>query len=176
MKKPRPEQQLLISFKNSLHSDRRAKDGLSNNESGGGLDSAAQQDDGPGELKTTELRKSPIRVAIVEDEQTIIPIYEYVIKSLGYKEELIAYDGTDVVNAILKEEAHPDLVIMDFRLPRMNGLEAAVKIRQANKRIRIILVTADSSALEKARGLGFQSVQKPFSLDELREALQHASN
>lgn len=111
------------------------------------------------------------KVAIVDDEKDMITIYEFVIKSLGLEMEFVAYDGNEIVEAIVKQQARPDIIIMDHRLQRMHGLEAATRILEIDKSIRIILATADDSVIEKARSLGLQTIQKPFSIPELKELL-----
>ncbi len=112
------------------------------------------------------------KVAIVDDDRDIITIYEFVIKGLGFELEFVAYDGTEIVEAIVKQQVHPDIIIMDHRLQRMNGLEAAMKIRAIDASIQIILATADDSVIEKARQMGLITIQKPFSMSKLKELLR----
>jgi CheY-like chemotaxis protein len=114
-------------------------------------------------------------VAIVDDEDDLIPIYKHVVKSLGFKEEFVASNGVDMVDAIASGDAHPDLVIMDYRMPRMDGLEAAALISDMDSSVRVVLVTADDSVLQKAKDMHIEAVQKPFSLLQLKDALRAAA-
>jgi CheY-like chemotaxis protein len=134
----------------------------------------AREDLGDGPVGQSEARppRAVKKVAIVDDDKDIITIYEFVIKGLGLELEFVAYDGIEIVDAIVKQQVHPDIIIMDHRMHRMNGLEAAMKIRAIDKSIRIILATADDSVIEKAREMGVQTIPKPFSMSKLRELLQ----
>ena len=115
------------------------------------------------------------KVAIVEDEEGLIPIYEHVINSMGYKEEFVGSDGIEIIEAILNGHVHPDIVLMDYRMHRMNGIDAAAKIRQLDKSIRIIIATADDSVLNEAKEMGLEIIQKPFSISRLKEVLRSPS-
>ena len=63
------------------------------------------------------------------------------------------------------------MILMDYRLPKMNGLEAAKAILRKRPAIKIIISTADDSIREEAVSAGMTFLQKPFSLDELASAI-----
>jgi CheY-like chemotaxis protein len=152
----------------------RAANGISS--AGKGLEPSDGAQDKLGDKPVRQPETKPARVvkkvAIVDDDKDIITIYEFVIKGLGLELEFVAYDGSEMLDAIVRQQVHPDIIIMDHRMHRMNGLEAAMKIRAIDKSIRIILATADDSVIDKATEMGIQTIQKPFSMSKLRELLR----
>ena len=74
-------------------------------------------------------------------------------------------------------ERHSDLVIADFHLPGMNGLELARKLRRGRHAQPVIIVTANHGAdtLRQIRAAGVAEIfPKPFPLDDLRRAVRRA--
>ena len=85
----------------------------------------------------------------------------------------IAHDGREATDAALAETF--DLVLMDLRMPRMDGFEAARALREVDRRVPIIGVTADTTPSARANALaaGFDAVlPKPFDFSELISAIQ----
>jgi len=67
---------------------------------------------------------------------------------------------------------HPDIVLMDHRMPGMNGIDAMHQIRRINPEQCFIFVTSDPDAAGEARRLGANTfVLKPFRLDRLSETI-----
>lgn len=84
-----------------------------------------------------------------------------------------ASDGQECIEQAL--QLRPDVVLMDLHLPELNGLEATRRIRRASKRIKVLILSADSgedvvSPCRKAGASGY--VQKYRSLSELGEAIE----
>ena len=80
---------------------------------------------------------------------------------------LEAYDGIEALDILRKEEIH--LIIMDIMMPRMDGMQATVRIRE-EKNIPIIMLSAKSEDYDKIGGLGAGAddyVTKPFNPMEL---------
>ena len=104
-------------------------------------------------------------VLIVDDERDIADAVATILIAEGF-EVFLAHDGEEAVETALRER--PDLVLMDFQMPRMNGVEAAVRIRRTQPRgcCRILLATAslvDLSAVSEADGF----LLKPYSKEIL---------
>ncbi|MEL7303002.1 MAG: phosphate regulon transcriptional regulator PhoB [Pseudomonadota bacterium] len=109
------------------------------------------------------------KILIVEDE---VPLLE----TLSYN---LASEGFDVVNAengedaeILVDEEQPDLILLDWMLPKVSGIELCRRLRakQSTRAIPIIMLTARGEESDRVRGLGTGAddyVVKPFSLPEL---------
>ena len=84
----------------------------------------------------------PIRVMVVDDEKDFLYTMEYWLKSKGYQ-VVTAANGLEAIEVIKKEAL--DIIFLDLHMPVMDGLEALKNIRQLNKDIPIILITAYAS-------------------------------
>ncbi|MEV0670292.1 ANTAR domain-containing response regulator [Mycobacterium sp. NPDC050441] len=117
---------------------------------------------------------SPRRVLIAEDEALIRLDLAEMLREEGYEVVGEAGDGQEAVE--LAEALHPDLVIMDVKMPRRDGIDAASEI--ASKRIApIVILTAFSQRelVERARDAGAMAyLVKPFSVTDLVPAIEVA--
>jgi response regulator NasT len=116
----------------------------------------------------------PRRVVIAEDEALIRLDLAEMLRDEGYQVVGEAGDGQEAVD--LAEALRPDLVIMDVKMPRRDGIDAAAEI--AAKRIApIVILTAFSQRdlVEKARDAGAMAyLVKPFSISDLIPAIEVA--
>ena len=117
---------------------------------------------------------TPRRVLIAEDEALIRLDLSEMLREEGYDVVGEAGDGQEAVE--LAEALRPDLVIMDVKMPRRDGIDAASEI--AAKRIApIVILTAFSQRdlVEKARDAGAMAyLVKPFSASDLIPAIELA--
>jgi len=117
---------------------------------------------------------APRRVLIAEDEALIRLDLAEMLRDEGYDVVGEAGDGQEAVD--LAESLRPDLVIMDVKMPRRDGIDAAAEI--AAKRIApVVLLTAFSQRdlVEKARDAGAMAyLVKPFSISDLMPAIEVA--
>ena len=110
-----------------------------------------------------------LRVLIVEDEKALAEILEYNFKKEGYAVDT-ASDGEIALDKIIFKA--PDLVILDWMLPKLSGIELCRKVR-SNKKIKnipIIMLTARGEEEDRLKGLEMGAddyVTKPFSINEL---------
>lgn len=109
------------------------------------------------------------KIMIVEDEQAISLLLKYNLEKEGYETICVAH-GNRVIAAVEKYE--PSLILLDWMLPEMSGLELCRIIRNnpEYKNIPIIMLTAKGQEEDKVRGLSAGAddyVTKPFSLPEL---------
>ncbi len=109
------------------------------------------------------------KVLIVEDEEAISTLLDYNLTREEF-ETRIAVDGED---ALLKaQEFHPDIVILDWMLPKVSGIEVCRRLRQdpETRNLPIIMLTARSEEADRIRGLETGAddyLTKPFSTAEL---------
>ena len=117
---------------------------------------------------------TPHRVLIAEDEAIIRLDLAEMLREEGYDVVGEAGDGQEAVE--LAEQLNPDLVIMDVKMPRRDGLDAASEI--ARKRIApIVVLTAFSQRdlVERARDAGAMAyLVKPFTISDLIPAIEVA--
>ena len=110
-----------------------------------------------------------LRVLIVEDEKALAEILEYNFKKEGYAVDT-ASDGEIALDKIIFKA--PDLIILDWMLPKLSGIEICRKVR-SNKKIKnipIIMLTARGEEEDRLKGLEMGAddyVTKPFSINEL---------
>ncbi|OJY92171.1 MAG: DNA-binding response regulator [Sphingobacteriales bacterium 40-81] len=105
-------------------------------------------------------------VLIVEDDVNIIDLLTIHLKDLGCN-VMIATNGQKGLVAAL--EGNIDLVILDIMLPGLSGMEVCRKIRQYDRRIPIMMLTARSEEIDKVMGLETGAddyLTKPFSIRE----------
>lgn len=103
---------------------------------------------------------------LVDDEEEIIKLMQIYLKNEGYR-LLTAHDGIEALEIVTKEPI--DLMVLDIMMPRMDGLEACIKIRETQK-FPIIMLSAKGQELDKINGLSVGAddyVTKPFSPLEL---------
>ncbi|MDJ0735345.1 MAG: response regulator transcription factor [Nostocaceae cyanobacterium] len=106
-------------------------------------------------------------ILLVEDE---VKLAKFVELELGYEgyQVTVAHDGLTGLTAA--RESHPDLVILDWMLPGLSGLEICRRLRTTGDRVPVILLTAKDEVSDRVAGLDAGAddyVVKPFSLDEL---------
>ena len=114
------------------------------------------------------------RVLVVEDEEALATLLEYNLGKEGYQVRLCA-DGEDAL--VLIDEATPDLVVLDWMLPSLSGIEVCRRLRQraTTRNLPIVMLTARSEESDRVRGLDTGAddyVVKPFSMSELTARLR----
>lgn len=115
-----------------------------------------------------------IRLVIADDESLIRMNLKETLVGLGYLVVGEAGDGVSVIN--LARELHPDLVLMDIKMPKLDGIQAA-KILTQEKIAPVLLLTAysDRELVERARDAGVVNyIVKPFREAELLPAIEIA--
>jgi DNA-binding response OmpR family regulator len=109
---------------------------------------------------------------IVEDEEGILQFLKQGLEEENYQISS-ANNGLDGLTLFQKEKF--DLVLLDWMLPEMTGLEVCKKIRETNSKTPIIFLTAKDTVQETVEGLKTGAndyIKKPFSFDELVERIK----
>ncbi|EMK9770208.1 sigma 54-interacting transcriptional regulator, partial [Escherichia coli] len=114
------------------------------------------------------------RILIVDDEDNVRRMLSTAFALQGF-ETHCANNGRTALH--LFADIHPDVVLMDIRMPEMDGIKALKEMRSHETRTPVILMTAYAeveTAVEALRCGAFDYVIKPFDLDELNLIVQRA--
>jgi DNA-binding response OmpR family regulator len=120
----------------------------------------------PGKYDQTSRR----RVLLVDDEPDICMVYQMVLEDAGF--ECISY--TDAAKALKEFRSdYYDLILLDIKMPILNGYELCKKIIELDRTVHIVFVTASEAYYENFRSQHFPElakinyIQKPIGNDEL---------
>lgn len=109
-----------------------------------------------------------MKLLVVDDEMNILELLFFNFQKEGYEVDTAA-DGENALKLFDKNKY--GLIILDRMLPGMDGIEVLKKIRSADPRIPVILLTAKSGEADKLKGFDYGAddyVTKPFSIMELK--------
>ena len=114
-----------------------------------------------------------MKILLVDDSKTMRNIQKSVLSQLGYTEIEEACDGQDALSKV--KAFGPDLLLVDWNMPNMDGLSFVKAYRQDDKSTPIIMVTteAEKSRVIEAIKAGVNNyVVKPFTPDLLSQRIQ----
>jgi len=124
------------------------------------------------EMKGNEMFKDKILVA--DDEQSMREFLDIMLKKEGYKVSLAA-NGDEVLK--LAERDIFDLILMDIRMPKLDGIAVLKKIKALSPETIVIMITAYASADTAIRAMkegAYDYVTKPFKVDEIKLIIRNA--
>jgi len=116
------------------------------------------------------------RILIVDDQEENRKLVRQMLEPLGF-DVALASDGLEAVD--VAQRAHPDLVLMDLRMPVMNGFDSAAAIRRLSGLEKVAIVAASASSADLARAEADpetfgKSLRKPFQTETLLETIANA--
>lgn len=121
------------------------------------------------------ISKKTKTVLVVDDEQENCRTYEEILEDMGYR-VLTQTDGGSAL-ALLREDAAVDLIITDYRMPGMNGVEFITELRRSRPLVPVIMITAygNIETYLHSVSLGvFEYVHKPIKKEEFERIVKHA--
>ncbi len=111
------------------------------------------------------------RVLVVDDEAYAVELLQEFLTAKGY-EVLAASDGEEALQKVKEERPH--LILLDVRMPKMNGLEVLKRVREMDHEVGVIMVTAvhEEETGRQALQLGaFDYITKPLDFQYLERSL-----
>ena len=126
------------------------------------------------ELKVEKDKKENIKVLLVDDEEEFVrTLSERIqLRDIGSK---VVLDGEKAVESL--EEEIPDVMVLDLKMPGMNGIEVLKKVKEAYPQVKVVMLTGHGSEKdeEEARKLGaFDYLQKPSGLERIIDSIKKA--
>ena len=109
------------------------------------------------------------QILVVEDEDALSTLLQYNLEKEGY-DVILAADGEEALTLV--SEKLPDLVVLDWMLPKVSGIEVCRRLRQRteSRNLPIIMLTARGEESDRIRGLDTGAddyIVKPFAMSEL---------
>jgi excisionase family DNA binding protein len=120
-----------------------------------------------------EMKMGPGKTVLVVDDEEVIR--DFFIRALtGYK-VLTASNGEEALNIIKKDK--PDLVLLDIKMPGIDGIETLRRIKEIDHNIVVIMLSAFATLennLAAAHLGAYTSIAKPFDLEEMKSIIKVA--
>jgi DNA-binding NtrC family response regulator len=113
-------------------------------------------------------------ILVVDDDENLCAAFRQFLSEEGHN-PIIVSNAQDAIKSV--KQAHPDLVIMDIRMPGISGLEALTQIRQADPNAYVVIITAygtSQTSIEAIRLGAFEYLMKPLDLDDVRAVIDKA--
>ena len=107
------------------------------------------------------------KILVVDDERVLVKGIKFNLENEGYQVQ-VGYDGEEAVE--LAREGRFDLIILDLMMPKIDGLQACMRIREFSN-VPIIMLTARSEDTDKIIGFEYGAddyITKPFNILELK--------
>jgi DNA-binding NtrC family response regulator len=116
------------------------------------------------------------KILIADDEKNMLWALKKALKDENYR-ITTASDGMEAYNMAANEE--PDLMLLDLRMPKMDGLEVLKKLKEEDRNIPVVMITAHGtmeSAIDAMKLGAIDYISKPFDIEELSLVINKALN
>jgi DNA-binding response OmpR family regulator len=114
------------------------------------------------------------KVLLVDDEEEFVKALAERLKMRDLQSDLV-YDGEQALDFVEKKE--PDVMVLDLKMPGIDGIEVLKQVKKAYPGIQVIILTGHGTEKdeERARGLGaFDYLEKPVNIDTLVDRMKKA--
>ncbi|MHA1805451.1 MAG: response regulator [Promethearchaeota archaeon] len=112
-------------------------------------------------------------IFIVEDDKSIQVLYEKVLTLVGFYIIGVSNNGQEAVEMFKEFNEKPDIVLMDYRMPVKNGIDASREILSISSKSKIIFTSADKTVKEEVIAMGIHGfLEKPFGINKLIDRIR----
>lgn len=105
-----------------------------------------------------------MKIMVVDDSKTMRGIQRTILSELGYEDVVEAENGFEALNVY--KSAEPDLVLLDWNMPMMDGITFLRSIRQRKKKLMVVMVTSEAEAKRVIEAIQLGAcdyIVKPFT-------------
>ena len=117
----------------------------------------------------------PVRVWVVDDDRSVRFVLAQALRDAGHA--VLAFDGAAKALQALDDEAQPDLIFTDVRMPGMDGLGFLEALKARHPQLPVVVMSAYTDVTSTAgafRGGAHEFLSKPFDLDDAVALVQRA--
>ena len=122
-----------------------------------------------------KLREKSPNILVIDDDRVLLGLFDKVLKKLGFRVALVD-NGKDAVNLVRKTT--PDVVLLDIKMPDMDGISVLKQIKAQDSDIEVIMITGFASLDSAVKALKYGAsdyIKKPFDrLDQVVDAVRRA--
>ena len=112
-------------------------------------------------------------VLIVDDDIFLHKVLERILNIGGHHVIGHAYNGAEALEQFVKLNPQPEIILMDHRMPVMNGTKATRKLKQLDPSVRVVFISADESVYDEAIEAGaLDFLTKPIRAATLFAAIE----
>lgn len=116
-------------------------------------------------------------VGIVDDEVLLVRTYEQLFKKRHIPIAFAAYDGDEAIEKFRKADPKPGIVIIDYRLPSMSGIDLMKAILAIEPQTKIVFISGDDSIRSESLETGATAfMKKPTPIKEITETIHSMIN
>ena len=119
------------------------------------------------------MSKEDIKILLVDDEKQFVDTLAERLAMRGFSAR-VAYDGPQALKAV---EAPTDVIVLDLRMPGMDGFEVLRSVKKSNPQVQVIILTGHGGDAEEqtAYRMGaYNFLKKPMDIDELLNSIRMA--
>ncbi len=123
-----------------------------------------------------------ISVLVIDDDAVIVQIVEQILKTMGFKDVQVTCfpkTGLDLIVDSFEADKPVDLVICDWMMPELSGIDLLRKIRDKDLKLAFVMLTANATvqAIKDASKLGVDAyIGKPFTADQVQQKIKAVAN
>jgi two-component system, OmpR family, response regulator CpxR len=117
-----------------------------------------------------------LHVLLVDDEQEFITALSERLQIRGIDARL-AFDGEQALRLV--QDQQPDIMVLDLKMPGIDGMEVLRRVVRSYPRIRVVMLTGHGSEKDREEAVrigAYAYLQKPVQLDQLMEVIKRASS
>ena len=116
-------------------------------------------------------------VFIIENDISLQELYEKILENNGFQVIGKESSGNAAITKLKSFSEMPDVILMDYRMPKMNGIETTKEILDIDENARIIMISGDLTIEDEVLRQGAKIfIKKPFSYHELVKGISRLSN
>ena len=109
---------------------------------------------------------------VVDDDRTMLNLYRIILAEMGDFSIEFSTNGRDAVDKYISYPEKPKLIIIDHRMPIMNGFDAMIEILQLDGGTKFIFASADTTMSDLSISMGAAAfLSKPFKIEELMDLI-----
>ncbi len=112
------------------------------------------------------------RVGVVDDDPLMLKTYEMLFEHLAIPVAFVASNGPSALEKLRVASTRPNLILVDYRMPLMSGIELMHEIRKTDPGIKIVFSSGDVSVQEEAMKAGGDAfLKKPSRIEEIVDCI-----